>query len=243
MVTRAALLLLLLAQLLLAGAASSHTLAAGGARPQAAPPARRARPRCAPALDASAELRPAAEEVDPGEVAGLRVLKYPHPLLRAPNAEVTAFDEELHELSRRMFRMMYASKGVGLAAPQVGVNKRLLVFNPEGDERKMSSEYALVNPIIVDRSEGTELDDEGCLSFPGFGAKVTRAKWVKVRAFNLKGKPVNKRYAGWDARIFQHEYDHLDGTLFVDRLDEAERHLVQPDLDRLAVLHGPGGAL
>lgn len=228
--------------LLLACGAGAHSLL-HGARSSAVARIRPAGLRCAVALDASAEPAAAMEEVDPGEVAGLRVLKYPHPLLRAPNEEISEFGEELHDLSRRMFRMMYASKGVGLAAPQVGINKRLLVFNPEGDERKMSSEYVLVNPVIVERSEGTEIDDEGCLSFPGFGAKVVRAKWVKVKALNLKGKPFNKKYTGWDARIFQHEYDHLDGTLYVDRLDAAERENVKPDLERLIALHGPGGAL
>jgi len=222
--------------------ACAHTLVHGSGAPRAVA-ARPLRPRCAAALDVSTEPAATAEEVDPGEVAGLRVLKYPHPQLRAPNAEVSTFDDELRDLSRRMFRMMYASKGVGLAAPQVGVNKRLLVFNPEGDERKMSAECVLVNPTIVERAEGTELDDEGCLSFPGFGAKVTRAKWVKVKALNLKGKPFTKKYAGWEARIFQHEYDHLDGTLYVDRLDAGERSAVQPELDRLVALHGPGGAL
>jgi peptide deformylase len=205
--------------------------------------ARPSAPRCSPALDLSPTEATVEEEVDPGEVAGLRVLKYPHPLLRAPNDEITAFDDELRDLSRRMFKLMYASKGVGLAAPQVGINKRLLVFNSEGDERKIAAETVLVNPIIVDRSEGTELDDEGCLSFPGFGAKVVRAKWIKVKAFNLKGKPFNKKYTGWDARIFQHEYDHLDGTLYVDRLAQDERELVKPDLDKLVQMHGPGGAL
>jgi peptide deformylase len=183
------------------------------------------------------------EEFDPGEVAGLRVLKYPHPQLRAPNAEVSVFDDELRDLSRRMLKMMYAARGVGLAAPQVGVNKRLLVFNPDGDEKKMANEVVLVNPMIVERAEGSELDDEGCLSFPGFGAKVERAKWIKVKAYNLKGKPFNKKWTGWEARVFQHEYDHLDGTLYVDRLSPSERQTVQPDLDRLVAQHGPGGAL
>lgn len=185
----------------------------------------------------------ALEETDPGEVAGLRVLKYPHPLLRAENAEVISFDDELRDLSRRMLKMMYASKGVGLAAPQVGVNQRLMVFNPEGDERKIASEVVLVNPFITASSDGTEIDEEGCLSFPGFGAKVERPKWVKVKAFNLKGKAFTRKYSGWEARIFQHEYDHLDGVLYVDRLSPDERALVQQDLDKLVADHGPGGAL
>lgn len=194
-------------------------------------------------VEAEAKAAPAEEEIDPGEVAGLTVLKYPHPLLRAPNVEVTEFDDELRDLARRMFKMMYASGGVGLAAPQVGKNVRLMVFNPDGDERKLGGEVVLVNPQIVGSAEGVELGDEGCLSFPGFGAQVERAKWIKVKAFNLKGKPFTKKYVGWEARIFQHEYDHLDGVLYVDRLSEDERKTVQPDLDRLVTAHGPGGAL
>jgi peptide deformylase len=238
--TRRTLLLLLV---LAACAAQAHLTARGGSALQPVAARRPRGARCAAVLESAAERAAVAEEVDPGEVAGLRVLKYPHPLLRAPNEEIAAFDNELRDLSRRMFKMMYASKGVGLAAPQVGVNKRLLVFNAEGDERNFGAEVVMVNPKIVARSDGTELGDEGCLSFPGFGAQVDRAKWVKVKAFNLKGNPFTKKYEGWDARIFLHEYDHLEGTLYVDRLSDEERQIVQTDLDRLVGLHGPDGAL
>jgi len=238
----------LLLLVLVASAAQAHLVARSASALQPGVVRRPLGARCAAVLEGApsstaAERAAVAAEIDPGEVAGLRVLKYPHQLLRAPNEEVAAFDAELAELSRRMFRLMYASKGVGLAAPQVGINKRLLVFNPEGDEKAFRTEVVMVNPKIVARSEGTELDDEGCLSFPGFGAQVVRAKWVKVKAFNLKGNPFNKKYTGWDARIFQHEYDHLDGTLYVDRLTDEERQIVQTDLDRLVALHGPGGAV
>ena len=109
----------------------------------------------------------AAEEEDPGEVSGLRILKWPHPSLRAANAEVGAFDDDLRQLSRRMFDLMYAAQGVGLAAPQVGVSKRLIVWNESSDPKKWMSEAVLVNPTIVDASSKTEEGEEGCLSFPG----------------------------------------------------------------------------
>jgi len=185
------------------------------------------------------------EEINPGAVEGtdLRILEYPHPRLRAPNTEVVEFDDSLRSLTREMFAIMYASRGVGLAAPQLGINKRLMVFNPEGKKEKWMSEVVLCNPRIVEWGPGRDVEEEGCLSFPGFTADVERAVWIKVEFQNGRGKKMAKKYAGWEARIFQHEYDHLDGILYVDRLTEAERARIQPELDRLVEAHGPGGAL
>jgi len=174
------------------------------------------------------------EELDPGEVAGLRVLKYPHPLLRADNSDVDKFDYNLKKLTKRMFKLMYASRGVGLAAPQVGINQRLMVVNWEGDPARAGSEVVLCNPSIVEKSSATEVDTEGCLSFPGFTAEVARAESIIVEFQTVKGKPRRLELSGWGARVFQHEFDHLDGKLYAtDRLDEAESARVQPELDRL----------
>ena len=151
------------------------------------------------------------EEVDPGEVAGLRVLKFPHPLLRAENAEIENFDYDLKQLTKRMFKLMYASRGVGLAAPQVGINQRLMVVNWEGDPGMSRSELVLCNPSIVEKSSGTATEPEGCLSFPGFIADVERATSIVVEFQTVKGKPRRLELDGWEARVFQHEYDHLDG--------------------------------
>ncbi|CAN0116280.1 unnamed protein product, partial [Ectocarpus sp. 13 AM-2016] len=164
------------------------------------------------------------KKVDPGEVAGLRILKYPHPALRAENEEIEVFDDDVKKLARNMFKIMYAAKGVGLAAPQVGVNKRLMVFNPEGDAKNWLDEAILVNPKIVASGKGRITAEEGCLSFPGMGGK--RRNWVKVEAVNAKGKKVKKKYTDWTARIFQHEYDHLDGTVYIDHLSPPEREKV-----------------
>eukprot|EP00968_Pinguiococcus_pyrenoidosus_P020062 scaffold2276_cov210-Pinguiococcus_pyrenoidosus.AAC.2 len=142
-----------------------------------------------------------------------------------------------------MFKVMYAAQGVGLAAPQVGVNKRLMVYNPEGDERKWVSEVVLVNPQIVARSEGTDEEEEGCLSFPEMSGVVERNKWIKVEAQSLQGKKIKKKFQGWEARIFQHEYDHLDGVVYPDRLKKEERKKVQGRLDELVADFGDGGAL
>ena len=103
---------------------------------------------------------------------------------------------------------MYAAKGakgVGLAAPQVGVNKRLMVYNPSGDSKKWLDESILVNPKIVEFSDAQDTETEGCLSFPNMNGLVTRSKWIKVQAMNLRGKPVKKKFLGWEAWIFQHE--------------------------------------
>eukprot|EP00980_Cylindrotheca_fusiformis_P010845 scaffold2462_cov127-Cylindrotheca_fusiformis.AAC.2 len=192
---------------------------------------------------------PNKEEVDPGVVEGtdLRIVKYPHPALRAENAEITQ-DElkkstEIKDLARGMLKVMYAAEGVGLAAPQVGVNKRLMVYNPSGDSTKWLEETIMINPKIVEYSDASDTEIEGCLSFPDMSGEVTRSKWIKVQAMNLKGKPIRKKFNGWEARIFQHEYDHLDGTVYIDRLTEEVRSTVQPRLDELIEEFGDDGAL
>lgn len=101
----------------------------------------------------------------------------------------------------------------------------------------------MVNPKIVEFSEGKDVENEECLSFPGMRGDVERSKWIKAEALNLKGKKIKKKFTGWEARIFQHEYDHLDGVVYVDRLTEAGRKEVQPALDELVEKFGEGGAL
>ncbi|GKY95130.1 hypothetical protein MPSEU_000476900 [Mayamaea pseudoterrestris] len=188
------------------------------------------------------------EEVDPGIVEGtsLRIVKYPAPSLRAKNEDVTMEelkDGSIPKLAREMFLVMYAAEGVGLAAPQVGVNKKLMVFNESGDRKKWLDEVIMINPRIVEFSEATEVGTEGCLSFPDMDGEVQRAKSIKVEALNTRGKKITKKFTGWTARIFQHEYDHLDGVVYVDRLDAEGRAKVQPRLNELIQEFGEGGAL
>lgn len=180
------------------------------------------------------------EELDPGQVAGtdLRIVKYPHPALRRPNTEITMEEltgegSTIPQLAKELLLLMYAAQGVGLAAPQVGVNKRLMVFNPTGDAKKWVSETILINPRIVEFSVAKTMEPEGCLSFPHMNGFVERSKWIKVEYQNLKGKRMKKKYLDWEARIFQHEYDHLDGKVYIDRLPPDERNRVQPQLDTL----------
>lgn len=157
---------------------------------------------------------------------------YPDPLLRKPSEPVAAYDEELRAIVEGMFERMRKSNGVGLAAPQVGLKKRILVLNPTGEE---GDDLALVNPEIVDRFGPLTLFEEGCLSFPGIFAEVKRPERCKVRAFTLDGKTIEAEYDGFVARIIQHEYDHLEGVLLVDRMSPADKLANKALLEELVV--------
>jgi peptide deformylase len=207
----------------------------------------RSRPRFSPSLQQFI-LKSIKEETDPGVVEGtnLRLLKYPHPALRADNVEISEAelrDGSVAALAREMFLVMYAAGGVGLAAPQVGVNKRLLIFNESGDRKKWLEETVLVNPRIVEFSEAKDVDLEACLSFPNMDGDVERSKWIKVEALNLKGRKIKKKFDGWTSRVFQHEFDHLEGTVYIDRLNDKDRSEIRPKLDKLVETFGEGGAL
>jgi len=190
------------------------------------------------------------EEVDPGVVEGtdLRVLKYPHPSLRReneviPDEQLTGPGCEISKIAKEMFLVMYATNGVGLAAPQVGINKRLMVYNDTGDPKKWMKENIFVNPKIVEYSDAKDIETEGCLSFPDMNGDVQRSKWIKIEAQNLKGKKIKKKFKGWEARVFQHEYDHLERTVYIDRLTDEGRKEVQPRLNELVGEFGDGGEL
>ncbi|CAG9465161.1 unnamed protein product [Pedinophyceae sp. YPF-701] len=162
---------------------------------------------------------PVVSEI-PDFSAPLSVIKYPDPRLRATNADLSpeCFDDpRLQELAQAMFEVMYDDDGVGLAAPQVGVNVRLMVFNEVG-ERGKGEEVVLINPRIVTKSKKQVLGEEGCLSFPGIYGDVKRSQTIKVRAVGVDGKKIVLDLKGYVARIFQHEYDHLQGKLFPDRM-------------------------
>lgn len=151
------------------------------------------------------------------------VVHYPEPVLRKRAEAVESFDAGLQELVEAMYRTMYADQGVGLAAPQVGVRKRVLVINQKGDPGEKDEELCLVNPTIVDRSGPLTKFDEGCLSFPGIYAEVERPDRCRVQAFDPQGKALECEFEGFQSRIVQHEYDHLEGVLLVDRMSPAEK--------------------
>lgn len=119
-----------------------------------------------------------------------------------------------------------------------------MVYNPSGDKKKWMEETVWVNPMITAYGEGTSNEEEGCLSFPGMQGKVERPKWVKVEGVNLKGKKLKKKFQGFEARVFQHEFDHLDGVCYVDRLVEEDLNEVQARLDELVKeFDGEGAAV
>jgi|SRR5688572_6746314 peptide deformylase len=145
---------------------------------------------------------------------------YPDPVLRKLAEPVAVFDSELERIVEGMFARMRASKGVGLAAPQVGLRKRILVLNPTGEP---ADDMALVNVEIVERSGPRVLFDEGCLSFPGIYAEIERPERCVVKARDLHDEPIEREFDGFTSRILQHEYDHLEGVLLVDRMSPAEK--------------------
>jgi len=180
------------------------------------------------------------------EMKPLRIVSYPHPALRAENEEITKEELDsgtISKIVKEMFGLMYATQGVGLAAPQVGINKTFMVYNPSGDSKKWLDECVMINPKIVEFSDATDVENEGCLSLPEMKGLVKRSKWIKVEAMNMKGKKIKKKYKGWEARIFQHECDHLNGVLFPDRMDEELQKEIQPEMDELISKFGEGGAL
>jgi len=163
----------------------------------------------------------------------MEVVKYPHPVLRMVCRPLRKVDAELKAMILEMFPLMYASKGVGLAANQVGLPYRFFIMNPTGDENRKDQEYVFINPEITLGAGKPEEDDEGCLSFPKIYAAVKRAPKVTITGFNLDGEPVKKVFKGFPARIVQHEFDHLNGISFVNRLSEQEADYVEDDVDRL----------
>jgi peptide deformylase len=147
------------------------------------------------------------------------IVTLPQAILRHKARKVTDFGSEFQTLVDDMVETMHEAPGVGLAAPQVGESMRLIVveFGDEEDEEAPAKLYAMANPEITRRSDETLIGAEGCLSIPGIQGEVDRAAAVTVKGLNRHGRPMTVKAKGWMARIFQHEIDHLDGVLFVDR--------------------------
>jgi peptide deformylase len=152
------------------------------------------------------------------------ILTYGNPILRTPTRPVTSFDGELERLIDDMVETMYAAPGVGLAANQVGSSHRLFVANPSEDHDP-SKLLVVINPELVE-TDGEQVTGEGCLSIPDFHEEVRRARRVLLRGLDCAGRPVEIEGEELLARIFQHELDHLNGVLFVDRLSPAKRDIL-----------------
>lgn len=148
----------------------------------------------------------------------LEIITYPHPTLRYKSKPVRRVDAELRLIVDEMFELMYAAKGVGLAANQVDLPLRLFIVNLESD-RGQSEDLVFINPVLS-HPKGSEEAEEGCLSLPGLYGDVVRPKKVRINAYNLQGEEIHADIDGFLARVVQHEADHLDGVLFVDRLSE-----------------------
>lgn len=148
----------------------------------------------------------------------MQIVNYPHPALRHTAGPVTAITKEVNLLVGGMLELMYRHEGLGLAAPQVAAPVRVLVMNFSADPKQADHEFVAINPVIVETSKQILDDREGCLSFPDLYAKVRRAKRVRVQAYNLKGELYEMTCEDLPARVWQHEIDHLDGTLFIDKM-------------------------
>ena len=147
------------------------------------------------------------------------------PILRRKAVEVRNFDFSLSSLTENMFETMYDSKGIGLAAPQIGISQRLIVIDIEEIDAEFPP-LALVNPTITE-SSGEELGEEGCLSLPDFRAIVRRSTEISINAQNIDGQAVHFSAQGLMARVLQHEIDHLDGILITDRLRPEDQELLE----------------
>lgn len=165
----------------------------------------------------------------------LRILCYPDKRLREPGQKVDRFDTELHRLIDDMAETMYAAPGVGLAAPQLGISKRLFIVDVATEDDEPSDLRVFINPEIV-ATEGETTFNEGCLSFPGIREDIDRAARVKVRAFDRDGQAFELEADGLLAIAIQHENDHLNGKLMIDHLSVLRRRLVHRAMTKRAAV-------
>jgi peptide deformylase len=164
-----------------------------------------------------AEARAEAERLVRKEVALAQIRQYGDPVLRMRAGEVETFDEELDRIAARMIELMHDADGVGLAATQIGILRRFFVCTLDGEDR------VLVNPVVTPEGDDTEVEDEGCLSLGTVRVPIERALRVRVEARDAAGEPVSLTLEEMDARVVQHELDHLDGVLLLDRTDAESR--------------------
>ncbi len=162
----------------------------------------------------------------------LPIVKYGDPVLERKAEPVTEFNLELRQLVDNMWESMYAHKGIGLAAPQVGVSKRLAIIDVSAGEDP-AQRLVMINPEVV-VTEGSQTGEEGCLSIPGFRENVTRPQRVKIRAQNLEGEWFEQDGEELLARAMLHEKDHLDGVLFLSYLSPLKRELIRRKIKKLA---------
>ena len=165
----------------------------------------------------------------------MEIVSYPHPALRWKSQPIRQINDEVRNVVREMFQLMYAHKGIGLAANQVGLPWQLFVLNLTGDPEEKDEEYVFINPEIV-RRKGSEEGEEGCLSLPKLYGDVRRAAEVTIEAYDLDGRGFEMKLNDLAARCVQHEVDHLEGVLFVDRMTDSKKREVEATLNDFVTL-------
>ena len=155
--------------------------------------------------------------IDPEQ---LRIVHYPHPVLRGRAKAVQAVTDEIRRVAERMIDLMHEAPGVGLAAPQVGLDWRLFVANPTGDP---GDDHVYINPELSGPSRETEVHEEGCLSLPEIHGDINRPVAITIRALDMDGNPFEQTAEGLPARVWQHEFDHLQGVLIIDRMSALDK--------------------
>jgi len=159
----------------------------------------------------------------------LKILTYPHPTLRHKSKPIRRVDAQLRQIIHQMFDLMYEAHGIGLAANQVDLPMRFFIVNMAADPQE-GEEHVFINPVISGR-KGIEEKEEGCLSLPELYGPVKRAETVNLTAYNMEGEEIEAELGGLFARVVQHENDHLDGVLFIDRLSETGTMAASPAVE------------
>ncbi len=164
----------------------------------------------------------------------MRIIHFPHPTLRRTSKALRRVDDDLRKIVREMFDLMYQAKGIGLAANQVDLPYRLFVLNLTGDPAEAEEEQVFINPVLSD-PKGSAEAEEGCLSLPGLYAQVRRPETITVNAYDLSGQEIEETIDGLFARAVQHETDHLNGVLFIDRLSPTTRLSLKDTLEEFEI--------
>jgi len=162
-------------------------------------------------------VNPAPADIDP---ATLRIVLYPHPVLRESAQPLDVVNDDVRAVADRMIELMHEARGVGLAAPQVGLPWRMFVINPTNEP---GDDWVVINPVLSNPGPHTEPRDEGCLSLPGITAEVTRPAEITLSALDREGQPFTLHSDDFPARVWQHEFDHLDGVLILDKMTRIDR--------------------
>jgi peptide deformylase len=165
----------------------------------------------------------------PGSLTELKIVQYPHPTLRYKSKPIIRVDRQLKSIVREMFDLMYQARGIGLAANQVDLPLQVFIVNISGDPNQ-GEELVFMNPVLS-TPKGSHEAEEGCLSIVDVNAMVARPEQIHVSAYDLSGNEINMTVDGMLAKVIQHEKDHLDGVLFIDRISEAAMRQIEGELE------------